>query len=59
MLEMMKHKYASDNGLNHFFDDPKGFMTYVHDSIIKPLGRYTFEELFERVAGEPFSLKFL
>jgi len=57
--EMLKHHYCKLNRGASVKDDFKGFGQFLLEAVLKPSGTYPFEELFQRISGEPFSLKYL
>jgi oligoendopeptidase F len=58
-LDMMQNVFMKKEKVESIAEKPKQFGNFMADELIKPSGRYTFDELFKRISGEKFSLKFL
>ncbi len=56
---MLKSRFCALTGRSSIVQDLRGFGDFVLKEVIKPSGTYPFEELFRRISGEPFSLKYL
>ncbi|UCZ53610.1 M3 family metallopeptidase [Bacillus shivajii] len=55
MLEQVfKEKYDTE-----ILDKPEQFGEFLLNEVIKPSGTYKYNELFKRISGEDFSLKFM
>ncbi|MBL6990583.1 MAG: peptidase M3A and M3B thimet/oligopeptidase F [Bacteriovoracaceae bacterium] len=57
--EMLKQVFCHKNDLDNIHRAPKEFGTFLMNGVIKPSGRYKYEELFSRIAQDEFSLKYL
>ena len=58
-FEMMRKVLCKKKNIKSINEKPKQFGKFMMQEVIKPSGRYTFNELFKRVSGEKFSLKYL
>ncbi|MCK4979096.1 MAG: peptidase M3A and M3B thimet/oligopeptidase F [Candidatus Delongbacteria bacterium] len=58
-FEMMRKVFCKKENIKSINEKPKQFGKFMMKELIKPSGRYTFNELFKRVSGEEFSLKYL
>ena len=56
---MLKSVFRKNSGLATEMDDPKRFGDFLLKDVIQPSGRYTYAELFKRISGEDFSLKWV
>jgi oligoendopeptidase F len=54
LSKVFKQKYGAD-----IIDKPKVFGEFLINEVIKPSGRYKYNELFKKISGEDFSLKFM
>jgi len=57
--KMIKQVFCKKHSIEKVTDKPKEFWNFVKDNIIKPSGKYKYNELFKRISGEDFSLKYL
>lgn len=57
--EMLKKVFCKNNGCSKVSDKPLEFTEFLISSVISPSGLYKFPELFKRISGEDFSLKFM
>ena len=57
--EMLKKAFCKKYGCSSVEQKPLEFMTFLKDSAINPSGFYKYTELFRRISGEDFSLKFM
>jgi oligoendopeptidase F len=57
--EMLKRVFCKRHRVGDVMERPKEFGDFVRKEVMKPSGRWPFLELFERISGEPFSLKWL
>lgn len=55
--EMLKKVFYKKYNVNSVAEKPKEFGDFLINEVIKPSGLYKYEELFERISGEKFSLK--
>ncbi|QQY79453.1 peptidase M3-like protein [Keratinibaculum paraultunense] len=55
--EMLRKVFCRDYGVNSISEKPKEFGEFLIENVIKPSGLYKYEELFKRISGEEFSLK--
>lgn len=55
--EMLRKVFCKRQGVNSITDKPKEFGEFLINEVINPSGLYKYEELFERISGEEFSLK--
>lgn len=56
---MLKKVFNAQHGDDAISKNPEAFGTFLYENVIKPSGLYPYPELFERIAGEKFSLKYL
>lgn len=56
---MLISHYKQVNKVSSLLEKPKEFGSFVLEQIIKPSGTYSFQQLFEKISGEQFSLKYL
>ncbi|PKR78049.1 peptidase M3A and M3B thimet/oligopeptidase F [Halalkalibacillus sediminis] len=56
--EMLKQVFKERTG-GEIMDYPKAFGEFLLNEVIKPSGRYKYNELFKRISGEEFSLRFM
>lgn len=54
---MLKKVFCSKYGTNSLSEKPKEFGEFLVEEVIKPSGLYKYEELFKKISGEEFSLK--
>ena len=57
-FEMMKKVFCKKENVKSIYSSPNKFGQFMMKELIKPSGMYKFNELFKRVSGEEFSLKF-
>lgn len=57
--EMLKKVFNTKHGTTSITEKPFEFKDFLYNEVIKPSGRYTFAELFKRIAGDDFSLKYI
>lgn len=55
--EMLRKVFCRRYEVKYISDKPKEFGAFLLNEVIKPSGLYKFEELFKRISGEEFSLK--
>ncbi len=55
--EMLKKVFCKKHGIKSVSEKPKEFGEFIINEVIKPSGLYKYEELFKRISGEDFSLK--
>lgn len=55
--EMLKKVFCKKYNVKFVSEKPKEFGKFLVNEVIKPSGLYKYEELFERISGEKFSLK--
>ncbi|MDO9577591.1 MAG: M3 family metallopeptidase [Candidatus Cloacimonadales bacterium] len=57
--EMLKEVFCRKHNLKSILEEPAAFGKFVVDEVIKPSGTYPYAELFKKISGEDFSLKYL
>lgn len=57
-FEMMKRVFCKKENIKSINESPNKFGQFMIKELIKPSGMYKFNELFKKVSGEEFSLKF-
>lgn len=57
--EMLKQVFCTRRKVRDIMEQPRAFGRFLRDEVIAPSGTWPFLELFERISGEPFSLKWL
>ena len=57
--EMLRSVFKERHGVASITDKPLEFGQFLYEEVIKPSGRYTYSELFERISGNKFSLKYM
>ena len=55
--EMLKKTFCKKQGVNSVSKKPKEFGEFLINEVISPSGLYKYEELFKKISGEEFSLK--
>lgn len=55
--EMLRKVFCRNEGVNSISEKPKEFGEFLISEVINPSGLYKYEELFKRISGEEFSLK--
>lgn len=56
--DMLRHCFEKVSGVTSYLEKPREFGRFVFEKVIKPSGAYPYLELFKRISGEPFSLKY-
>lgn len=56
---MLEEAFNQAHGTQKITDKPKAFGAFLKEQIIQPSGMHPYPELFEKIAGKPFSLSFL
>ncbi len=57
--DMLREVFKKRHKTNDIMAQAKKFGKFLLDEVIKPSGTYTYPELYQRVSGEEFSLKYL
>ena len=57
--EMLKSVFAEKHDIEKVSEKPIEFGKFIKESIIDPSGRLPYEDLFKKISGEEFSLKYL
>lgn len=57
--EMLKSVFTEKHGIKKVSEKPIAFGKFIKESIIDPSGRLPYEDLFKKISGEEFSLKYL
>lgn len=57
--EMLKKVFLKNNNCDRIMDKPKKFGEFLVKNVIDPSGLYTYGELFNKISGEDFSLKYM
>lgn len=55
--EMLRKVFCRKYGVNSITQKPKEFGEFLIKEVISPSGLYKYEELFRRISGEDFLLK--
>lgn len=55
--EMLRTVFCEKFGVKSISEKPKEFGKFLIDEVIKPTGLYKYEELFKKISGEEFSMK--
>jgi len=55
--EMIRKVFCKNHGVENISDKPKEFGEFLINEVINPSGLYKYEELFKKISGEEFSLK--
>lgn len=55
--EMLRKVFCKKYDVNSITEKPKEFAEFLIGEVINPSGLYKYEELFKRISGEEFSLK--
>ncbi|MBW4827797.1 MAG: hypothetical protein KZY61_11675 [Clostridiaceae bacterium] len=55
--EMLKKVFNKKYGTSSITEKPREFGEFLIDEVINPSGLYKYEDLFEKISGEKFSLK--
>lgn len=57
--DMLKEVFKKRHNTGDIMKNAKKFGKFLMEEVIKPSGTYTYPELYKRVSGEEFSLKYL
>ena len=57
--EMLRKVFYKKYNVKSISEKPKEFGKFIIEEVINPSGQYTYEELFKRISGEEFSLKWI
>lgn len=57
--EMLGKVFSEKHGAKEISDAPIEFKNYLLKEVINPSGLYKFNELFERISGDQFSLRYI
>lgn len=57
--EMLKQAFCKRHKVRDVMEKPKAFGRFLRGEVMAPSGTWPFLDLFERISGEPFSLKYL
>ncbi len=57
--EMLKKVFYKKYGVESISEKPKEFGKFIIEEVINPAGLYNYEELFKKISGEEFSLKWI
>ncbi|MBT3982359.1 MAG: peptidase M3A and M3B thimet/oligopeptidase F [Bacteriovoracaceae bacterium] len=57
--EMLKKSYLKQSSSKKITDNPLEFGSYLLENVVKPSGRYNFEQLFNNLSGDNFNLNYL
>jgi oligoendopeptidase F len=57
--EMLRKVFCKSRRVEDAMSRPRAFGDFIRRQVMGPSGRWPFLELFERISGEPFSLKWL
>jgi oligoendopeptidase F len=57
--EMLSKVFNKKHGTNSITEKPLEFGQFLINDVIKPSGQYKYQELFKRISGEEFSLKYM
>lgn len=55
--EMLRKVFCEKQNVENISEKPTEFIGFLIEEVIKPSGLYKYEELFEKISGEPFSIK--
>lgn len=55
--EMLRKVFCNRYGVHSISEKPEEFGEFLKNEVINPSGLYKYEELFKRISGEEFSLK--
>jgi len=56
---MLEKVFKNKAGVNKMEEKPEAFARFLYDEVIAPSGLYAYPELFKRISGEDFSLKYV
>jgi len=57
--EMLAGVFKEKHDVKRITEKPLEFGEFLYEQVIKPSGRYNYSELFERISGNTFSLKYI
>jgi oligoendopeptidase F len=57
--DMLRSCFAQKHGISNPFDKSIDFGQFLKSELLEPSGAYTFQQLFEKISGGQFSLKYL
>lgn len=57
--EMLAEVFNEKQGTERITDKPLEFGKFLYEEVIKPSGLYDYRTLFEKISGQPFSLKYI
>jgi oligoendopeptidase F len=57
--EMLKQVFCKKYDAESLNQKPREFGSFLYDEVIKPAGLYPYAQLFRKISGEDFSLKYL
>ena len=57
--DMLRSCFVQKHGVSNPFDKPVDFGQFLKSELLEPSGAYTFQQLFEKISGGQFSLKYL
>ena len=56
---MLEEAFKKRSGEKNIEENPGEFARFLYDEVIAPSGLYPYPELFKRISGEDFSLKYI
>ncbi|WP_027965010.1 M3 family metallopeptidase [Halalkalibacillus halophilus] len=56
--EMLEQVFKENSG-GEILDNPKQFGDFLKEEVINPAGRYKYNDLFKRISGNEFTLKYM
>lgn len=57
--EMLANVFKNKLGVENITDKPLEFGDFLKNEVIKPSGLYKYQDLFKKISGEEFSLKYM
>lgn len=57
--EMLKKSFSEKYNCTNIMEKPVEFAEFLINSVIRPSGLYKYSELFKRISGEDFSLRYM
>ena len=57
--EMITKVFEKKMGIENAMEKPEEFGAFVLDNVLKVSGKYKYQELFKKISGEDFSLKYM
>jgi oligoendopeptidase F len=57
--EMLKEVFCRKNNVKSILEKPEAFGKFVVEEVINPSGTYPYAELFKKISGEDFSLRYM